>query len=230
VIENHLTQPMQAAREVYGERFPLLNRYVDILGSTAVAWGLLGPREADRLWDRHILNSAALGDLIAPDSAVVDVGSGAGLPGIPLAILRPDLRVTLIEPLLRRLTFLTQTVEELGISDRVEVVRSRAEDHQRTYDVVVARALAPLDRLIGWCNPLRAPGGVILALKGSSAADEVAAARRQLDGAGLRAEVLKARPHPDVEPATVVRLRAAPEHMSGGHRLGGRSKPKMPET
>jgi 16S rRNA (guanine527-N7)-methyltransferase len=209
VIENHLTQSMEVARQVYGERFPLLNRYVDILGSTAVTWGLLGPREADRLWDRHILNSAALSDLIATDSAVVDVGSGAGLPGVPLAILRPDLRVTLIEPLLRRFTFLVQTVEELGISDRLEVVRSRAEDHQRTYDVVVARALAPLDRLIGWCNPLRAPDGVILALKGASAGDEVAAANRQLKAAGLNAEVLKARAHPDVEPATVVRVGAA---------------------
>jgi len=209
VIENHLTQSMEVVRQVYGERFSLLNRYVDILGSTAVTWGLLGPREADRLWDRHILNSAALSDLIATDSAVVDVGSGAGLPGIPLAILRPDLRVTLIEPLLRRSTFLVQTVEELGISDRLEVIRSRAEDHQRTYDVVVARALAPLDRLIGWCNPLRAPDGVVLALKGASAADEVAAANRQLKAAGLNAEVLKARARPDVEPATVVRVGAA---------------------
>ena len=113
---------------------------------------------------------------------VADVGSGAGLPGIPLALLRPDLRVTLIEPLLRRCTFLTETVEKLGVADRVQVVRSRAEDHHQTYDFVVARALAPLDRLIGWCNPLRAGGGVILALKGESAPDEVAAARPQLGG------------------------------------------------
>ena len=206
MISNHLTQPADVARELYGAQFPLLNRYVDILGSTGVAWGLLGPREADRLWDRHILNSAALSGLIAADSAVADVGSGAGLPGIPLALLRPDLRMTLIESLLRRSTFLTQTVEELEIADRVEVVRSRAEDHHQTYDVVVARALAPLDRLIGWCNPLRAPAGVILALKGSSAADEVTSARRQLDAAQLDAEVLKARAHPDVEPTTVVRI------------------------
>jgi 16S rRNA (guanine527-N7)-methyltransferase len=206
VISNHLAQPADVARELYGAQFPLLNRYVDILGSTGVAWGLLGPREAERLWDRHILNSAALSGLIAADSAVADVGSGAGLPGIPLALLRPDLRTTLIEPLLRRSTFLTQTVEELEIADRVEVVRSRAEDHHQTYDVVVARALAPLDRLIGWCNPLRAPAGVILALKGSSAADEVTSARRQLDVAQLDAEVLKARAHPDVESATVVRI------------------------
>lgn len=208
MISNRLTQPADVAHELYGAQFPLLNRYVDILGSTGVTWGLLGPREADRLWDRHILNSAALSGLIRPGSAVADVGSGAGLPGIPLAILRPDLRITLLEPLLRRSTFLTQTVEELQIVDRVEVVRSRAEDHHQTYDVVVARALAPLDRLIGWCNPLRAPGGVILALKGTSAADELAAAKYELEAAQLDAEVLTVRAHPDAEPATVVRLSA----------------------
>jgi 16S rRNA (guanine527-N7)-methyltransferase len=209
VIENQLTQLAEIARGIYGAEFPAINRYVDILRSTAVEWGLLGPREAERLWDRHILNSAALSELIPADSAVADVGSGAGLPGIPLAILRPDLRVTLIEPLLRRSTFLTQTVEELQISDRVEVVRSRAEDHRQNYHIVVARALAPLDRLIGWCNPLRAPDGVILALKGASAADEIAAAGRQLQAAQLQAEVLKVRAHPDVLSATVVRLRGA---------------------
>jgi 16S rRNA (guanine527-N7)-methyltransferase len=211
VTENHLTQSAEIAHEIYGAEFAVINRYVDILRSTAVEWGLLGPREAERLWDRHILNSAALSGLIAADSALADVGSGAGLPGIPLAILRPDLRVTLIEPLLRRFTFLTQTVEDLQISDRVEVVRARAEDHSQTYDVVVARALAPLDRLIGWCNPLRAPDGVVLALKGASAADEIAAAGRQLQAARLQAEVLKVRAHPDVEPATVVCLHHADE-------------------
>jgi 16S rRNA (guanine527-N7)-methyltransferase len=206
VTENHLTQSAEIAREIYGAEFPVINRYVDILRSTAVEWGLLGPREAERLWDRHVLNSAALSGLIAADSAVADVGSGAGLPGIPLAIVRRDLCVTLIEPLLRRSRFLIQAVEELQISARVKVVRSRAEDHQHTYDVVVARALAPLDRLIGWCNPLRAPGGVILALKGASAADEIASARRQLETAQLQAEVLLVRAYPDAEPATVVRL------------------------
>jgi 16S rRNA (guanine527-N7)-methyltransferase len=200
--------PSRAAREVYGARLPLINRYVDILGSTGVEWGLIGPREADRLWERHILNGAALSGLIAAESSVADVGSGAGLPGIPLAILRPDIRMTLLEPLLRRSTFLIQTVDKLGIAARVEVVRSRAEDHDRTYDVVVARALAPLDKLIGWCNPLRATGGVILALKGTSAADEVASARRQLEAAGLQAELLLVRAHPDAEPAIVVRLEA----------------------
>lgn len=208
MISNRVTQPADVARELYGAQFPRLNRYVDILRSRGVAWGLLGPNEADRLWDRHILNSAALSGLIAADSAVADVGSGAGLPGIPLALLRPDLRMMLIEPLLRRFSFLAQTVEELQITDRVEVVRSRAEDHHQTYDVVVARALAPLDRLIGWCNPLRASNGLILALKGSSAADELSSARRPIEAAQLDAEVLTVRAHPDVGPATVVRLSA----------------------
>lgn len=199
---------MDAAQEVYGTQYALVNRYVDILTSTAVEWGLIGPREADRVWDRHILNCAALSELIPVTSSVVDVGSGAGLPGIPLALLRPDLQVTLIEPLLRRSTFLTETIEKLAIADRVQVVRTRAEDHHQSYDVVVARAVAPLDRLIGWCNPLRATGGVILALKGESAVDEVTAAQRQLETTHLAAEVLKVRAHPDAEPATVVRLTA----------------------
>ena len=169
---------------------------------------MLGPREADKVWDRHILNCAALSELIAINSSVADVGSGAGLPGIPLALLRPDLRVTLLEPLLRRSTFLAQTLEELGIADRIQVVRSRAEDHHQSYDVVVARALAPLDRLIGWCNPLRANQAVILALKGESAAHEVAAARPQLKAAHLHAEVLTVQAHPNTDPATVIRLTA----------------------
>lgn len=198
---------MDAAREVYGAQYQVISRYVDILTSTAVDRGLLGPREADRVWDRHILNCAALSSLIAADSSVADVGSGAGLPGIPLALLRPDLRVTLIEPLLRRFTFLEETVEQLGIADRVQVVRSRAEDHHQSYNFVVARAVAPVVRLIGWCDPLRAKGGVVLALKGESAADEVAAAERQLNAAGLVAEVLSVQPQPGLEPATVVRLR-----------------------
>lgn len=201
-----VVEPAVLAREIYAAQFPSLNRYVDILRSTGVEWGLLGPREADRLWDRHILNCAALSGLIADAQTVADVGSGAGLPGIPLALLRPDLQLTLIEPLLRRSTFLTQTVEELGIGARVQVVRSRAEDHHQTYHTVVARALAPLDRLIGWCNPLRSPDGVILALKGSSAADEVSRARHQIEAARLDAEVLSVRAHPAAEQATVVRL------------------------
>jgi 16S rRNA (guanine527-N7)-methyltransferase len=197
-----------AARELFGERYELVSRYVDVLTDRGVTWGLIGPREVDRLWERHILNSVAMSDLMPAGSSVADVGSGAGLPGIPLAILRPDLQVTLVEPLLRRSTFLTQAVDELGITDRVAVVRSRAEDLQVTFDVVVARAVAPLERLVTWCAPLRDPAGAILALKGASATEEVRKSRKVLVASGLVATVLAVRAHPAAEPTTVVRLTA----------------------
>ena len=194
------------ALELFGDRYALISRYVALLSTTGVEWGLIGPREVDRLWERHILNCAALSDLIPTGASVADIGSGAGLPGIPLAVLRPDLQVTLIEPLLRRSNFLTQAVDDLGITDRVTVRRTRAEDHRGTYDVVTARALAPLGRLVDWCAPLRAAGGVILALKGSSAADEVKQAAQTLARHRLRADVLVARAHAEAEPTTVIRL------------------------
>jgi 16S rRNA (guanine527-N7)-methyltransferase len=197
------------AREVFGETYPLISRYVDILSTDAIAWGLVGPREADRLWERHVLNSVALSALVPVGASLVDVGSGAGLPGLPLAILRPDLTVTLLEPLLRRFTFLAQTVDKLGIRDTVRVVRGRAEEHNVVYDVVTARALAPLERLVHWCAPLRAPGGIILALKGQSAEAELAQAGSVIVSEGLAADVLSVRAHRDAEPATVVRLRSS---------------------
>lgn len=181
--------------------------YVELLATTGVQWGLIGPREADRLWERHVFNSAALADLVPSGATVVDVGSGAGLPGIPLALRRADLRVTLLEPLLRRATFLSQAVETLGLGDRVEVVRARAEDHVRAYDAVVSRALAPLPRLLGWCIPLTAPDGVVLALKGRSAEDEVGHEAENLARHHLAAEVISVRAHDAAEPATVVRVR-----------------------
>jgi 16S rRNA (guanine527-N7)-methyltransferase len=194
--------------EVFRERSPEIKRFVDILIADGVTRGLIGPRETDRLWDRHIFNSVAIAGLTRMDAEVVDVGSGAGLPGIPLALLRPDLRVTLLEPLLRRVTFLTETVDRLGLADRVRVVRGRAEEHAEQYDVVVARALAPLGRLVQWCAPLRRASGVILALKGRSVAEEIAAAGPELARAGLVVEQLSVTAHPSVEPATVVRLGA----------------------
>ena len=192
--------------EIFGTSSKQIKQYVDILGGEGVARGLIGPREADRLWDRHIFNSAAINGLIRADADVVDVGSGAGLPGIPVAILRPDLRVTLLEPLLRRVTFLSETVTALGLDHRVRVVRARAEEHAEQYDVVVARAVAPLSRLVGWCTPLRRSDGVILALKGRSAAEEVVEAGPVLARTGLTVEQLTVAAHPTLEPATVVRL------------------------
>jgi 16S rRNA (guanine527-N7)-methyltransferase len=170
---------------------------------------LIGPREADRLWDRHILNSVAMSDLVPDGSSLVDVGSGAGLPGIPLAIRRPDLRVTLLEPLLRRATFLSEAVTELGLDDRVRVVRARAEDHDEQYDVVTARAVAPLPRLLTWCLPLMGASGELLALKGSSAASEIDQSRSLLAKRRLDADVISVRAHPRAEPTQVVRVRPA---------------------
>lgn len=196
----------QVARQLYGPEASRISQYVDILATRGVAFGLLGPKEASRIWDRHILNSAALSELIGPASTVIDVGSGAGLPGIPLALLRPDLRITLLEPLLRRFSFLIEALSELELTARVEVVRARAEHHVGRYDVVVARAVAPLDRLIGWCDPLRRPDGVLLALKGQNASAEIGQAAQILARHRLVAELITAQADPRADPAFVVRI------------------------
>jgi 16S rRNA (guanine527-N7)-methyltransferase len=164
------------------ERLPLAERYAELLAHDGVERGLIGPREAARLWDRHLLNCAVLSDLLPRGASVADVGSGAGLPGLVLAIARTDLRVTLIEPLLRRTRFLEEVVDALGLGDQVDVLRGRAEDLEagRTFDVVTARAVAPLGRLARWCLPLVSPQGELVAMKGSSAQAEVAEAAAEL--------------------------------------------------
>lgn len=160
------------AAEYFGDDLSLINRYVDLLETWGIDRGLIGPREAPRLWERHILNCAVVTPRIPADATVADVGSGAGLPGLVWAIARPDLHVTLIEPLLRRTTFLTEVVDELGLTNAA-VVRGRATEVADVFDVVTARAVADLGRLGQWCLPLVRPGGVLLALKGESVADEV---------------------------------------------------------
>lgn len=197
------------AREVFGEQFGLALQYHQLLAGQGLEWGLIGPREVARLWDRHLLNSVAIADLISEGADVIDVGSGAGLPGVPLAILRPDLGMTLLEPLLRRVNFLTQVVDNLGITDRVEVRRGRAEECDRTFDVVTGRAVAPLKRLLPWVLPLLRPGGEVIALKGSSAVDELRAVDNFLRKHRLRAEVVAVRADPRSEVTTAVRVRRA---------------------
>jgi len=167
------------AGSVFGPAVDAAAEYARLLATEGTVRGLIGPREVPRLWERHLLNSAAIASLVPVGSRVVDVGSGAGLPGIPLALVRPDLTVTLLEPLARRVAFLTECVRRLGL-ERVTVVRGRAEEgpirrQLGGADVVTARAVAPLDKLAGWCLPLLRPGGLLLAMKGSTAAAELAA-------------------------------------------------------
>lgn len=179
--------PPAAAAEVFGPRLNLAERYANLLTGPGVERGLIGPREVDRIWDRHILNSAAVAELIEPDARVADIGSGAGLPGLPIAIARPDLNVALIEPMLRRTEFLTEAVTELGLA--AEVIRGRAEEPGVRSsiggaDVVVSRAVASLDKLIRWSFPLLRPGGRMMAMKGERAEDEVVEAERAMASLG----------------------------------------------
>lgn len=168
--------PTEVRTGVFGERLGLAESYAELLSGTAVEWGLIGPHEVGRLWERHLVNCAVVSELIPQNASVIDVGSGAGLPGVVLAIVRPDLRITLVEPLLRRSNFLSHAVEQLGLD--VRVVRGRAEDRAVVTeiggaDIVTARAVAPLSKLMGWCLPLAVVGGVVLALKGESASVEL---------------------------------------------------------
>lgn len=170
-----------------------LTRYAGLLATAGVERGLIGPREVPRLWDRHLLNCAVVVPLVPEHADVIDVGSGAGLPGIVWAIVRSDITVTCLEPLQRRATFLEEAVAELGLTGRVQVVRARAEDIVRGRGpvtslrarVVTARAVAPMERLAGWTVPLVQPGGELLALKGRSASEEVEASRNVLERLGI---------------------------------------------
>ncbi len=196
--------PPSSAAGVFADRLPVAERYVDLLISAGVERGLIGPREVPRIWDRHILNCAVVVPRVPQGATVADVGSGAGLPGLVWAIARPDLRVTLIEPLLRRTVFLEEAVDALGL-DHVSVLRARAEDVDGRFDVVTARAVAPLEKLAGWCLPLVRPGGVLLALKGRTAEEEVASSRVSLHKMGATDIVVSS--HGDLQvPTTVVEV------------------------
>ncbi|WP_246456378.1 16S rRNA (guanine(527)-N(7))-methyltransferase RsmG [Nocardioides mesophilus] len=166
---------------MFGSRLPLAEEFCRLLATEGVVRGVIGPREAPRLWERHLLNCAVVHERIPRGVTVADVGSGAGLPGLVIAIARPDLTVTLVEPLLRRTSFLEEVVAALDL-DNVVVTRARAEEllGTRHFDVVTSRAVAPLGRLLTWCVPLVSPGGMMLAMKGSSAAGEIEAAAREL--------------------------------------------------
>jgi 16S rRNA (guanine527-N7)-methyltransferase len=185
------------AREVFGDALAAAERYVARLATDGVTRGLIGPREVPRLWERHVLNSAAVAEAVPPGATVVDIGSGAGLPGIPLGLARPDLTLTLVEPMARRVEFLEEAVAELrGVpgadgAHRWRVIRGRAEDRSMVgavgaVDVVTARAVAPLPRLVGWCLGLMRPGTQLVALVGSRALDELPGLVPELEAAGMR--------------------------------------------
>jgi 16S rRNA (guanine527-N7)-methyltransferase len=202
--------------------------YAQLLADAGVQRGLIGPREVERLWSRHLLNCAVLADELPKGADVVDVGSGAGLPGLVLAVRRPDLRVTLLEPMQRRVAFLEEAVTRLALDETVTVVRGRAEDGavrrllgRRPW--VVARAVAPLDRLAGWCLPLLTEEGRLLAMKGARAAEEVAQSEVAISRAGGRVvetRVLAAEGAPD--PTWVVEVRPAAHGRSSGRGRRGR--------
>lgn len=198
------TPPPPEAVEVFSSRLELAQRYVGSLATTGVVRGLIGPREIPRLWERHILNSAVVVPRIPQRATVADVGTGAGLPGLVWAIARPDLEITLIEPLLRRTTYLDEITAELGLTN-VRVVRARAEDVHEEFDVVTARAVAALEKLGRWCMPLVRKGGVFLALKGQSAGQEVDSATKVLTKLGATTIVVTT--YGDIEvPTTVVEV------------------------
>jgi 16S rRNA (guanine527-N7)-methyltransferase len=177
------------AHGVFGEGLADAERYVARLATDGVTRGLIGPREVPRLWERHVLNSAAVAEAVPHGARVVDVGSGAGLPGIPLALARPDLRLVLVEPMARRVEFLEEVVAELGTPWRV--VRGRAEERSvrsavGPVDVVTARAVAALPRLVAWCNGLLRPGAQLVALVGARAVEELPGMLPELEAAGMR--------------------------------------------
>ena len=202
------------------ERLVLAERYAALLAGAGTLRGLIGPREVPRLWERHLVNCAVLADLVPENASVCDVGSGAGLPGIVIAIARPDARVVLVEPLLRRTSYLEEVVADLGL-DNCEVRRDRAEALHgvERYDVVTSRAVAPLPKLLGWSIPLVAPGGALLAMKGSRAASEITDAAETLTRLGCGTpELFELGAGPPARldpPTTVVRVVRLDEDVRG---------------
>ena len=209
--------PPATAVGVFGDNLGKAQRYAEILAGAGIERGLLGPSEVGRLWERHVMNCAAIGELVPDGERIGDIGSGAGLPGIPLALARPGARVVLIEPLLRRAEFLKEVAAELELD--VTVVRGRAEDRAvrdevGELDAVTSRAVAALDKLVKWSMPLLRVDGRMLAMKGDRAQDEVAEHRRALNSLGaVDVRVVKCGVEYLSPPATVVVARRGEKRM-----------------
>jgi 16S rRNA (guanine527-N7)-methyltransferase len=197
-----------AASAVFGDALRTAHGFVGHLATSGTERGLLGPREVPRLWSRHVLNCAVIAELMEPGSSVVDVGSGAGLPGLAVAIARPDLQLHLVEPLERRVTWLNEVVDDLRLTN-VTVHRARAEDMigELSGQYVTARAVAALSTLAGWTLPLVVPGGQVLAIKGRSAEQEFEKARKPIRKlGGGPPEIVLVGSAVLEEPTTVVRI------------------------
>ena len=215
--------PPLSAAQVFGPREELARAYVGLLADTGISHGLIGPREVPRLWDRHVLNCAAIQELLPPNALCADIGSGAGLPGLALAIARPDITMHLVEPLQRRARWLDVAVAELGLSGvTVHCSRADALHGVLTVDVVTARAVAELATLGQWCLPLLPPGGRLLAIKGSKAEAELAEAWPALQRLGCQAGSVRECGGSIIDPPTrVVEVIAGSAPSSGK----GRARP-----
>ena len=153
----------------FPEREAEIRRYAEFLATAGIERGLIGPREGERIWERHIFNSLFPTTLLPQGASLFDIGSGAGLPGIVIALARPDLKVTLIEPLERRVEFL----KEAACGSDIQVIRGRAQDVKKSADFITARAVAPLEKLKKMCWHMLKMNGSLLAMKGESAANEM---------------------------------------------------------
>ena len=202
----HFEAEPAAAVAIFGDQIDQARSFAQTLANDSDELGLLGPRELDKLWSRHILNSAVVAELVSPGDKVADVGSGAGLPGIPMAIARPDADFVLIEPMERRSSWMLEVVQDLGLKN-VRVLRSRAEDvTEQDFDIVTARAVAALDKLLKMCVPLLKPGGALIALKGSKAAEEIANSKKLEKKLGISSfEILVCGEKFLAEPTSVVK-------------------------
>jgi 16S rRNA (guanine527-N7)-methyltransferase len=203
-VATGLADPPAGAAAVFGSALDRAVLFAQMLATRGVEQGLIGPHEVPRLWDRHLLNCAVVTELIRPSCrTLVDIGSGAGLPGIVLALLRPELDVTLLEPMERRCRFLADCAAELGLAN-ASVLRGRAEETRLRADVATARAVAPLGRLAELAVGTVRPGGMVLAIKGRTAADELKKARPILRRIGARGAEVVSAGQGKVDPATTV--------------------------
>lgn len=227
-------RPPPVAAEIFGNRLPIAEHFAHLLAETGVSHGLIGPRETPRLWDRHLLNCGAVESVLPHRTRVVDVGSGAGLPGLVLAIARPDLDLVLVEPMLRRTTWLETAVGELSLGN-VQVLRGRAQEFwgKLRAPVVTARAVARIGELSAWCLPLLDGDGRLLALKGASAERELGEdelAVRRAGGVASQLIVLGEDVLPKPTRLLEVRIGRTPVRPTEPAHQGGRSAKRRRKT